>query len=142
MKTQLRLAALAALVAAGALAGCRTSTNTVDPAAPKGTPSPEAMKHTITDPSLSDEIVPVFYNKGKTPAGFTVVQLQVQNQTRDVTRVNYKVEWFDTNGMLSGAASQVTPLVIEAGAIKTIQATAPAENFVDARISFQESPNN
>lgn len=142
MNRSLRLAALAAIVAAGALAGCRTSTNTVDPAAPKGTPSPEAMKHTITDPSLSDEIVPVFYSKGKNPAGFTMVQLQVQNQTRSVTRVNYRVEWFDTNGMLSGAASQVTPLVIEAGAIKTIQVTAPAENYVDARISFQESTNN
>ena len=142
MNRSLRLAALAALVAAGALAGCRTSTNTVDPAAPKGTPSPEAMKHTITDPSLSDEIVPVFYNKGKNPAGFTMVQLQVQNQTRSVARVNYRVEWFDTNGMLSGAPTQLMPLVIEAGRIKTIQATAPSPDYVDARISFLESTNN
>lgn len=142
MNTKLRIAALAALVAAGALAGCRTSVNTVDPANPTGKPDPEAMKHAITDPSLSDAVVPVFYNKGKTPGGFTVVQLQVQNQTRDVARVNYKVEWFDTNGLLSGATAQVTPLVIEAGQIKTIQATAPADNFVDARIAFQESKNN
>lgn len=142
MNTKLRIAALAALVAAGALAGCRTSVNTVDPANPAAKPDAEAMKHVMTDPSLSDAVVPVFYNKGKTPAGFTVVQIQVQNRTRDVARVNYKVEWFDTNGILSDAASQVSPLVIEAGAIKTVKATAPAENFVDARISFQESKNN
>lgn len=142
MNTSLRIAALAALVAAGTLAGCRTSVNTVDPANPAGRPDPEAMKHAITDPSLSDEIVPVFYNKGKTGAGFTIVQLQVQNQTRSVARVNYRVEWFDTNGIIVSSGTIAKPLVVEAGAIETIKEVAPTPTAVDARIRFQESPNN
>ena len=142
MKPSLRLAAFAALVTAGALAGCRTSVNTVDPANPTGKPSPEAMAHAITDPSLSDAVVPVFYNKGKSPAGFTIVQLQVQNQTRDVARVHYRVEWFDTNGISLTSSPQAIPLAIEAGATKTITVNAPTETAEDARLSFQESNNN
>jgi len=142
MKHRTRLAALAAVVVAGAFAGCRTSTNTVDPAAPVGTPSPEAMKHTITDPSLSDEIVPVFYSKGRNDAGFTVVQLQVQNQTRSVARVNYRVQWFDTNGLLVTTTPVSTALAIEAGSVETIRVDAPTANAVDAKIRFIESVNN
>lgn len=143
MKNQFRIAALAALVAAGALAGCRSSVNTVDPANPKGTPSPEAMNHTITDSSLGDAVVPVFYNKGQTDAGDTIVQLQVQNQTRSVARVNYRVEWLDTNGISITSPAPITkPLAIEPGAIETIKAIAPNAKAVDARIRFQESKNN
>lgn len=137
-----RLAAFAALAAAGTFAGCRSSVNTVDPANPKGTPSPEALSHTITDSSLSDAVVPVFYNKGKTPAGFTIVQLQVQNQTRSVARVNYRVEWFGTDGISLTNSPISKALVIESGRTETITVTGPTENAVDARISFQESKNN
>jgi uncharacterized protein YcfL len=100
------------------------------------------MAHTITDPSLSDSVVPVFYNKGRTGAGFTIVQLAVQNQTRTVTRVNYRVEWKDENGMLISSGNISKPLVIEAGARVTIKEVAPTPNAVDASISFQESQNN
>lgn len=143
MNRHIRSAALAALVASGVLAGCRTSTNTVDSATPRGTPSPEAMKHTVTDPSLSEEIVPVFYNRGKTAAGYVMVQLQVQNQTRTETRVSYRVEWFDTNGMIITTPEPVSkPLVIPAGKIESIQEIAPSGAAVDARITFLESKNN
>ena len=142
MKNQFRIAALAALVAAGALAGCRSSVNTVDPANPKGTPSPEAMNHTITDSSLGDAVVPIFYSKGKTPAGFTIMQLRVQNQTRSVARVNYRVEWFETNGISVTNTPISKPLAIEPGAVQTVAVTAPTENAVDATVSFQESKNN
>ncbi len=143
MKTQLRFAALAALVAAGALAGCRTSVNTVDPANPVGQPNPEAMRHMVTDPSLSDSVVPVFYNKGQTEAGFAIVQLQVQNQSRSVARVNYRVEWFDTNGIaITSPAPMTRSLVIESGATETVKAVAPTPKAVDARIRFQESKND
>ena len=144
MKTPIRLAAvLAVIAAAGAFAGCRNSTNTVDSATPRGTPSPEAMNHTITDPSLSDAVVPVFYNRGKTPGGIVVVQLQVQNQTRTDTRVNYVVEWKDANGMMITTPEPVwKPLVIPPGKIQTIQEVAPSSAAVDASISFRESKNN
>lgn len=143
MNPTLRPAALAALVAAGAFAGCRTSVNTVDPANPTGAPSPEAMSHMVTDSSLADAVVPVFYNKGKTESDFTIVQLQVQNRSRSVARVNYRVEWFDTNGIAITSPAPITkPLVIEAGATETIKAVALTPKAVDARIRFQESKNN
>jgi len=141
MKTQLRLASLAVLAAAASLAGCRTAVNAVDPANPSGKPDPLAMSHTVTDNSLSDACVPVFYSKGKTPAGFLVVQLQVQNQTRSMARLNYNVEWFDTNGLLitASAGGQWKPLTLEAGKTETLRQTAPQADAADAKFHFMES---
>lgn len=142
MKNHLRLAAIAALAAAS-FAGCRTSVNSIDPANPEGKPTPVSLSNTTTDESLAGAIVPVFYNKGQTPAGFLAVQLQVQNQTRTMARVSYSVEWFDTNGMLitSAAGKQWRALTVEAGKVETIQAIAPQANAADAKFHFIESKN-
>lgn len=137
--TRLAIAAFAAV----ALAGCRTSVNSVDPANPAGKPNAEALAHTITDNSLNDACTPVFYNKGKTDAGFTLVQLQVQNKTRSVARMSYTVDWFDTNGMIvtSTAGKQWKPLALEAGKVETLLAVAPQPGAVDAKFHFIESNN-
>lgn len=140
MKTHLSVAAFAAFSAA-LLSGCGSSgVNAVDPANPEGKPNAEALSHIVTDNAVANAVVPTFYNKGKTPTGFTLVQLQVQNRSGSAARLVYNVEWFDTQGMLctSTAGKQWLPLSIPSGKIETIQVTAPTPNAVDAKFHFME----
>lgn len=141
MKTHLSLAAFAAFTAA-LLSGCGSSgVNSATSATPEGKPNPEALAHVITDNAVADSVVPIFYNKAKSPTGFTMAQLQVQNRSGSAARLVYNVEWFDTNGMLctSTAGKQWKPLSIPSGKIETLQEIAPVPNGVDAKFQFMEA---
>jgi uncharacterized protein YcfL len=141
MKKNLRFffPALAVSLAA-AFTACSTTVNTVESANPQATITPEAMKKIETDSSLGSAITPIMLNTGTSADGSALkVQLQVQNKTRKTAYVNYRVDWFDKQGMtLPGYNPSMTSLAVEGGEIKAITAVAPSPNATDFRFTFLE----
>lgn len=141
MKTKRNLTGLLLLLAAGTFSACsQTTANTVESATPRAQISPEQMRKVTTDSSLGRAVVPVMLSTGKADDGSTFkVQIQVQNQTRSTAYVNYRVDWFDAQGMaLPGYNPPMKPLAIEGGEIKSIAAVAPTPKAVDFRFTFLE----
>ena len=141
MKTKRNFAGILLLAATGIFSACaQTTANTVESAEPRAQISPEQMRKVTTDSSLGRAVVPVMLSTGKADDGLSFkVQLQVQNQSRKTAYVNYRVDWFDAQGMaLPGYNPPMQPLAIEGGEIKSIATVAPTPKAVDYRFTFLE----
>ena len=120
-----------------ALAGCRTSVNTIENAQKEGQPQMISDQRFITDPSLARKVSFVGINQTMTPGGFLKVQIQVLNRKRSLQRFSYQFQWFDANGMLiNNVASPTVPDQIEGGETKFITSQAPTPACRDFRVKF------
>lgn len=138
------LPALAAMLAIS-FSACQTTVNTVESANPKASQiRPEQMKHIQTDGSLKNSAAPIMLSTGKADDGQTLkVQLQLQNKTRSTAYVNYRVDWFDNQGMLvPGHVPSMQAISIEGGEIKSLSTIAPSPKAVDFRFILLEHKGN
>jgi uncharacterized protein YcfL len=138
MKTRILLPL--AGVALLAVAGCRTSMNTVENAQKEGQRQMISDSRVITDGSLARKVSFVGVNQSMTPGGLLKVQIELLNRSHSSKQFSYHFEWFDANGML--IQNVVSPTVadqIEGGESKFISAVAPAPVCKDFRAKFIEN---
>ena len=138
MKTRilLPLAGMALL----AVAGCRTSMNTVENAQQEGQRQMISDSRVITDSSLARKVSFVGVNQTMTSGGLLKVQIELLNRKRSLQRFSYQFEWFDANGMLYSSVTPTTvPDQIEGGESKFISSVAPTPACKDFRVKFVEN---
>ena len=127
-------------VALLAVAGCRTSMNTIENAQKEGQRQMISDSRVVTDGSLARKVSLVGVNQSMTPGGLLKVQIELLNRTHSLKRFSYQFEWFDANGMLiENVASPTVPDQIEGGESKFISSVAPAPNCKDFRVKFLEN---
>jgi uncharacterized protein YcfL len=120
-----------------ALAGCRTSVNTIENTQKEGQRQMISDSRVITDGSLAKKVSFVGINQSMTPGGLLKVQIELLNRKRSLERFNYQFQWFDVNGMLiNNIASPTVPDQIEGGESKFISSVAPTTACKDFRVKF------
>lgn len=134
MKT--KLAALMAAVLA--VTGCHTtSVNSVENAQKSGQRYMIPDQRVVTDISLSHKVSVVGVNTAMTAGNVLKVQVELQNETRKLTRFAYTFEWFDANGMqINNVTSATIADVIEGRESKFISAVAPNSACTDFRLKL------
>jgi uncharacterized protein YcfL len=128
---------LALVAGAFSLAGCKSTVNTVEPAQPTNLPRMVDDKRVLTDKSLGKAVRIVGLNDAIGSDGMRKLQVTVFNSTSSAARFNYKVEWFDAQGMLIGSP-QAAPQYREilGGETLSLIATSPKTGVSDFRIQF------
>ncbi len=127
------------LMGAATMSSC-TSVNTVERETPIGTRHVIADKRVITDESLANKVSIIGVNDATTPGGFLQIQIEVLNENRSMQDFNYRIEWFDMNGMAINTPSSVwIPRQIEGKETLTITAVAPTPTAKDFRVKFLEN---
>jgi uncharacterized protein YcfL len=127
------------LAAAG---GCVTRVETAEPPHPEA-PQPTAQRQTVTDkrvvidPAL-DHVIHIVGIKSTTgPEGYLKIQLDVQNLTDSPKQFNYRIVWFDRDGLdLPLAASALLPWMLLSHETSLLAATAPTPAAKDFRVTF------
>jgi uncharacterized protein YcfL len=138
MKTQIFLP-LAGIVLL-AVAGCRTSVNSIENAQKEGQRQMISDSRVITDGSLARKVSFVGVNQTMTSGGLLKVQIEVLNRKRSLQRFSYQFEWFDASGMqINNVVSPTVPDQIEGGESKFISAVAPTPACRDFRVKFIEN---
>lgn len=128
-----------ALLGAATISSC-ASVNTVERETPIGTRHVITDKRVITDESLGNKVSIVGVNDATTPGGFLQIQIEVLNESRSMQDFNYRIEWFDMNGMALNTPSSVwIPRQIEGKETLTITAVAPTPTAKDFRVKFLEN---
>lgn len=138
MKTRILLPL--AGVALLAVAGCRTSMNSVENAQKEGQRQMVSDARVVTDGSLARKVSIVGVNQSMTPGGLLKVQIELLNRKFSLKRFSYHFEWFDANGMLiENVVSATVPDQIEGGESKFITSVAPTPACKDFRVKFIEN---
>jgi len=133
------LALACVLMGAAAISSC-ASVNTVERETPVGTRHVIADKRVITDESLENKVNIIGVNDATTPGGLLQIQVEVLNDRSSMQEFNYRVEWFDMNGMAINTPTSVwIPRQIEGKESLTITAIAPTPTAKDFRIKFMEN---
>ena len=118
--------------------GC-TTVNTVEPAQTAGTRQMINDKRVITDTSLNSKVNVLGVNTVTTEGGLMRIQVELLNRRSSVQYFNYKVEWFDLNGMLvDTAGGGWLQREIMGKQTLTITAIAPKANCKDFRLQLVE----
>ncbi|HVU36716.1 MAG TPA: DUF1425 domain-containing protein [Opitutales bacterium] len=127
------------LCAALALAaGCAT-VNTVEPAVATAKPDKVADKRIITNDTLNAIAYVVEVDRAKTPEGYPIVQVQLQNKKSGVKNVNYRFTWFDADGIALNNDPVVKTISLEGGETRLISDVATSPKAVDWKLSLYES---
>jgi len=121
------------------LTACRT-VNTTERASPTVTRQMVNDQRIITDRSLDFGARVVSVNQASVGGGDLVkVQVEIQNNSRQHKRFNYKFEWFDQNAMLIQVPAPVWfPKEIEGRETIDISAVAPNPQAKDFRLKLIE----
>jgi uncharacterized protein YcfL len=123
-----------------AVAGCKTSVNSVENAQKTGQRQMVSDQRAVTDTGLGKKVSIVGVNSAMTPGGFLKVQIELLNTTRSFQRFSYHFEWFDANGMqITTLAPVEIPDQIQGGEDKFISSMAPTPECRDFRVKFIES---
>ena len=138
-QTVCSLALLAGLVG---ISGCsKTTVNTVERAEPAGQRQMVSDKRILTDAGLNRRARILSVNDGITPGGLLKVQVEIQNMTRSLQRINYRFEWFDQNGMQvnTPATAALLQIQIEGKESTFISSLAPTLACRDFRLKLIEA---
>lgn len=120
------------------LAGCASTVNSVERAAPIGQRQMVNDKRIITDAGLNRAVRIIAVNE--TPGEFVRVQVEVLNTTHSLKSFNYRFEWFDVNGMqVNTSASTYLPRQIEGKESLFLSAMAPTPTARDFRLKLIDS---
>ncbi|MEM1208853.1 MAG: YcfL family protein [Planctomycetota bacterium] len=138
MKRSLRLLLLAPLAL---LVACNT-TNTVEPADAKAVPTVLEDRRVITNNALNAKAYVTDLREADLPNGLRKVQAGLYNKTSSRQRINYKFEWFDTDGIVVNAATNPWQTIsINGRETVYITAVSPTANAVDFQVKLLESRN-
>jgi uncharacterized protein YcfL len=144
MKTLPRIVeAAAGALLLGLLLGCSsTSVNSVEPAARSGERQMLADQRVTTDDSLAKAVRVLGVNTATDAEGFLKVQVEIQNLTRSRKLFTYRVQWFDTRGMVIDLpTAAAVPRSVEGRETAYITASAPTVQAKDFRMQFLEPVN-
>ncbi len=142
MKKQIFLPLLAVglITALLAVAGCKTSMNSVENAQKEGQRQMVSDSRVITDGSLAKKVSIVGVNQTMTPGGLLKVQVELLNKTRSYQSFSYRFEWFDASGMqMNSLSPAVVGSSIEGGESKFISTVAPTPACKDFRLKLIEN---
>ena len=129
-------ALLAALLG---LSGCSTTINSVERADPVGQRQMVNDKRLLTDASLNRKVRIIGLNEGATPAGLARINVEIMNMTRSLQTFNYRVEWYDLNGLpVESASAGWSHREILGKETLNITFTAPNPAAKDFRVKFVE----
>ena len=142
MKRTIRISAhlCAALFFTLGLTACRT-VNTAEPAVPVAQRQMVNDKRIITDSDLDFNARVIGINQAAVGSGDLLkVQVEIQNNSRERKRFNYKFEWFDPNAMLIEAPVPVwMPREVEGKETIDITGVAPNPQAKDFRLKLIEN---
>jgi uncharacterized protein YcfL len=131
MQTQIALAALAL-----ALAGC-AGVNTVERQTPVADRQVVPDRRIITEPSFTQPVRIVSVSEATVADGFLKIQVELRNHSAHTHHFNYRVQWFDANGM---AIHSPTPVWITRQILPQqtmfVTAVAPTAAAKDFRIEL------
>ncbi len=129
---------LGLLAGVSSWSGC-TTVNTVEPAQPAGARQMIDDKRVITDTTLNSKVNVLGVNTATTEGGLMRIQVELLNRRSSVQYFNYRVEWFDLNGMLvETAGGGWLQREILGRQTLTITAIAPSPRCKDFRIQLVE----
>lgn len=133
--------ALFALAAGfAALTGCTTNVNTVERASPQAQPNYVADKRVVTDASLSGALRVNSVNQAVVSGNLLKVQAQLENLKSSVRAFNYRIEWYDQDGMLVSSPTEGWKLVrLQGRETTSISAVAISPRAVDFVLKLQEA---
>lgn len=145
MKTANVVTRVAGIALLGALlSGCSSTktVNTVEPAAASGENQLVSFKKVVTDKDLDQKVNVTAVNALKTDGGHLKVQVEVKNLTDKRQRFTYRVEWFDSHGMvIRQPQASAIARSLEGRETSYITIVAPTADAKDYRIKFLEALN-
>jgi uncharacterized protein YcfL len=128
-----------------AVAGCVTRVERMEPAqpaAPATHAAPPAQSQTVTDkrvvidPALQHVIHIVRIKSTMGAEGYLKIQLNVQKLTGFPKNCNYRIDWFDADGMSLPLAGTVLPWMLLSHETSFLAATSPTPAARDFRVVF------
>ncbi len=138
------LSAAAATVLVAILSGCSSTktVNTVEPSAAAGENQMVSFKKVVTDKDLDRKVNVAAVNALATEGGHHKVQEELRNLTDKLQRFTYRVDWFDSRGMIirQPQASAIARS-LEGRETAYITIVAPTAEAKDYRIKFLEALN-
>jgi len=129
---------LLALLAAGVLAGCATSSHQATQVV--SSDEPPGFLIVATNPDFADSARPTELRLGKAEDGVsTKVSLLLANATRTAQPLNWRVEWLDAEGFpIQGQAVVARSATVPALGYHTVVAVATSPKAVKFRIQLTE----
>lgn len=122
------------------LAGCHSTVNTTSPAENRAGPTVIKDKRIITDGSLVDKAGVVDVRETTVAGDLLKVQVQMYNSTSSLKSVNYRFEWFDSDGMrIETVLSRWKPKMLYGKETVWVSAVAPTPKTVDFRFKLMEA---
>jgi len=104
---------------------------------PQPKPPTAADKRVVIAPLLAHDICVISITATTGSAGFLRIQVNVQSLVDSSRQFNYRIDWFDSNGMdLPMAASATTPWMLLSHESSLLAATAPTPAARDFRVTF------
>ena len=93
------------------------------------------------NPSANKKMVDYAYvagiNEAKTQGGLLKIQAEIVNRSSAYRNVNYKFEWFDSDGMAINSPNSVwISIPIEGGESRNISAVAPSPKAADFKLKL------
>ena len=100
--------------------------------------TPPMDRRVTIAPNLGTAVWVTDVRLAKGPSSHFTLQANVANNTDGVVRMEYRVEWLDATGTaIPSVVSTWQPIAAAARAVIPLQATAPAPEAVDFRLSVQ-----
>ena len=129
---------IAAALAMSVLAGCASSTAGIWVEEIQG-----KRQIGIEDPSFATNIEVIDYRCSKTPEGFLKAQIRIKNKNLTDFRCQYRIEWFDKDGMVqTHQTSPWTPRLMHGGDLMDISevSTLQCSEGFRLKIRWDSSP--
>jgi uncharacterized protein YcfL len=129
---------LLALLAAGLLAGCATSSHQATQIV--SSDEPPGFLVVATNPAFADSARPTEVKLGKAEDGVSAkVSLLLANATRSAQSLNWRVEWLDAEGFpIQGQAVVARTVTVPALGYQTVVAVATSPKAAKFRIQLTE----
>ena len=91
----------------------------------------------VTDSAVDDYAYVAGINEAKTQGGLLKIQAEIVNRSSAYRNVNYKFEWFDSDGMAINSPNSVwISIPIEGGESRNISAVAPSPKAADFKLKL------
>ncbi|MFP4281199.1 MAG: YcfL family protein [Opitutales bacterium] len=120
-------------------AGCATSVNTVEPAAPLAQPNRVQDSRVITDRSLAGALLIEGVNEATVSGDLLQVQVNVRNDRRRPLTFNYRFDWIERDGMVVDRVGGWQATTLQGKEPGVLNGVAPNPDVVDFRLHLLES---
>jgi len=130
----------AVLLGAALAAGCSTTAG-IEAAGKKSwnqDGAPELSKQVVINNSSLAGDVEIVDLKNSDAGNLMKAQVSLRSKSRDTVQVQYKFDWFDSQGMELASNAAWKPLLIYGKETQTVQAVAPDPRAHEFRLKLRE----